>query len=183
MLPTSNPNRAPGRRRALDEAKRREVCALISAGCGMEGAARYVGCAPSTIRREAIRNAEFNDQLRRAGLTAELMPLNALRNAANKHWRAAAWLLERTNAQRFAKQNVRVLKPEQVKEYSALIADIFAEETKDPKVRRRILRRLDKLIADTERENLAAEFDPFPKPRRKPKREPIRPPIPAWKSE
>ena len=34
-----------GRPRALDEVKRREVCALISAGCGVEGAARFVGCA------------------------------------------------------------------------------------------------------------------------------------------
>lgn len=44
--------------------KRAEVCVLVSAGCGIERAARYVGCNPSTIRREAIRNRDFHEQLR-----------------------------------------------------------------------------------------------------------------------
>lgn len=50
-----------GRPRVLDEIKRREVCALISAGYSMAGAASYVNCSEKTIRREAERNSQFGE--------------------------------------------------------------------------------------------------------------------------
>jgi IS30 family transposase len=151
-----------GRPRALDEVKLREISALISAGCGLEGAARYVGCAASTIRREARRNPEFNEQLRRAHLAAELGPLNAMRNAAHTHWRAAAWLLERTNAQRFAKQNVRHVKPEHLQQFTEMIGNLLQQEVTDRNARRRIRRRLGKLTRQNHADMLAAELDPCP---------------------
>jgi hypothetical protein len=61
-----------GRPRALDEVKRREVCALVAAGCGLEWASRYVGCSARTVRREALRNEDFHEQLRRCELAAAL---------------------------------------------------------------------------------------------------------------
>jgi hypothetical protein len=54
----------PGRPRALDDTKRSEVLALISTGYGIVGAAKYVGCTAKTIRREALRDPEFAQQLR-----------------------------------------------------------------------------------------------------------------------
>jgi IS30 family transposase len=170
MNPTSSPNTPPpaGRPRALDNVKLREISALNSAGCGLEGAARYVGCAASTIRREARRNPDFNEQLRRAHLAAELGPLNAMRQAANKHWRAAAWLLERTNAQRFAKQNVRHVKPEHLQQFTEVIGNLLQQEIPDRNTRRRIQRRLGKLIKQSEADTFAAELDPCPT-RRKPR--------------
>src|SRR3972149_3390604 len=100
------------RPRALDELKRREICALVSAGCGIAEAARYVGCNPVTIRREAPRNAEFHEPLRNADLRAELSPLQALRQAAHTHWRAAAWFLERTQPDRFGRRNPDTVTPQ-----------------------------------------------------------------------
>jgi IS30 family transposase len=173
MLPAPIPTPLPpGRPRALDEVKLREICALISAGCGMESAARYVGCAASTIRREARRNLDFNEKLRRAHLGAELGPLNAMRNAANKHWRAAAWLLERTNAQRFARQNVRQLKPEHLAEFTDQLAEIFETEIQDENTRRRIVRKMDKITKQNEANLIAIELDPMPKPKPPKKRRP-----------
>ena len=162
-----NPFAGPGRPRKLDEIARREVCALVSAGCGIEGAARYVGCAASTIRREALRNDQFAQELRRAPLTAELSPLTAMRQAAARHWRAAAWLLERTNPQRFAKQNLAFLKPDQLKEYREILMDIIREETADPAIHSRIARRLEALHSQAVREAWATRHDPCPRPRRK----------------
>lgn len=165
MLHAPSVPRPPGRPRALDEAKRREICALISAGCGMEGAARYVGCATSTIRREASRNSDFNEKLRRANLSAELGPLNAMRQAANSHWRAAAWLLERADVQRYGRQNARQLKPEQLADFTEALVEILNSETKDEETRLRIVRRLDQLIEQTDRE-VRAQYQPMAKPRR-----------------
>jgi hypothetical protein len=44
-----------GRPRALDHVKQREVIASVNAAFSIDRAARYVGCAPSTIRRECRR--------------------------------------------------------------------------------------------------------------------------------
>lgn len=113
-----------GRPRALDDTKRSEICALVSAGYGIEKAADYVGCAPSTVRREALRNPDFHDRMRKAQLTAELDPLRSVRNKAQTHWRAAAWLLERIDPTRFAKRNPKLFTPDQVEE----LFDSFIEK-------------------------------------------------------
>lgn len=159
--------RKPGRPRALDETKRREVCALISAGCGIDDAARYVGCAASTIRREADRNPQFDERLRRAALAAELTPLNDIRQAAKKYWRAAAWLLERANPQRFGKQDVRFLKPEQFGQYLDLLAGIVRQEVADEATRQRIAQRLLELRDLIERESWAKREPIAKRPNRK----------------
>jgi hypothetical protein len=155
-----------GRPRALDEMKCREICALISAGCGMTDAARYVGCAVCTIRREALRNPQFSDALQRAYLAAELSPLHDIRAAGKKYWRAAAWLLERTNPQRFAKQNVNFVKPEQLSEFVRVIAEIVGQEVPLPSAQQRILRRLNDFDEQMQRETWLAHRDPCPPPRR-----------------
>jgi IS30 family transposase len=146
-----------GRPRVLDEAKRREICALVSAGCGIEAAARYVGCAPTTIRREALRNDDFHDDLRQAELTAQLSPLRAMRQAAATHWRAAAWLLERTHPERFAKQNPKNFRPEQVEAFMTHMAEVVAEEISDEPTRQRVYRRLLAATRNAMREAHAVE--------------------------
>ncbi|TWT38262.1 hypothetical protein KOR34_32310 [Posidoniimonas corsicana] len=83
------------RPRVLDETKRREVCALLTAGMTLGSAAEYVGCSVKTIRRERDGDDDFDLQVRRAKMAARLGPLQAVRRAAETHWRAAAWLVER----------------------------------------------------------------------------------------
>jgi hypothetical protein len=67
---TPVPRRSRGRPRKLDEAKRRQVCALIAAGGELSQAAQFVGCCTNTIRREAERHPEFRHQLSQARLFA-----------------------------------------------------------------------------------------------------------------
>src|SRR4051812_24208195 len=98
--PASNPTlpempNGAGRPLALDDAKRREICALVAGGCGLREAARYVRCNINTIRREAERNPEFDERLRNSETYAQLSPLRAMQHAVGTHWRAAAWMLER----------------------------------------------------------------------------------------
>jgi hypothetical protein len=142
----------PGRPRALNEVKRREVCALVSAGCGLDGAAQYVGCNVVTIRREAMRNPEFYEQLRSAELGAQLSPLQALRKAAGSHWRAAAWLLERTQPKRFARRNPHRFTDEHVSKLLFDLVDSLLEEVDDPGIKDRLYHRLHQLAASLDLE-------------------------------
>lgn len=93
-----------GRPRILDAAKQREIIALVSAGSGLAEAARYVQISVDTIRREAQRDDDFGTRLRTAELTSRMRPLAILNEAASAHWRAAAWMLERTMPERYARK-------------------------------------------------------------------------------
>ena len=121
-----------GRPRALDDVKQREVCALVSAGCSLAGAARYVDCSVKTIRREAERDPDFGDHLRKSQLAAQLEPLRALRGKANTHWRAAAWLLERIDPKQFARYDSKLLTPEEVGDLLDNIKQTLRRALKDP---------------------------------------------------
>jgi hypothetical protein len=174
-LPTSEPTspqppvptsaaKPPGRPRALDETKRREVCALVSQGCGLAGAARYVGCDASTIRREARRNPDFALQLRHAERECELAPLTAMHKAASRYWRAAAWLLERTQSQRFAKHDARAIMPEQLGEFFGALCEILFREVENDWIRTRVKYAFDQ-VRDYCDQEIAAQRNPFPIPR------------------
>lgn len=84
-----------GRPKVLDTVKQASICALLNAGCSRRQAAKYVGCAPSTIGYLAANNPHFAKQIRQAEMQKEVRPLHNLMQASGKHWRAAAWLLER----------------------------------------------------------------------------------------
>jgi hypothetical protein len=127
----------PGRPRSLDDIKRREVCALVSTGCSLRRAARYVGCTHSTITHEAQQNAEFRDRLREAELQAQLHPLRAIRKAAATHWRAAAWWLERTQSE-FARRGPNSVSTKQVQAMLQHLLDVISREKLAPSIRARL---------------------------------------------
>ena len=91
-------------RYVLDEPKRRLIVALVANGSSRRVAAHFVGCAPSTITRTAARDPDFAQQMAHAEQTAEIGLLRSVQKASRmpKHWRAAAWLLERRNPEDFA---------------------------------------------------------------------------------
>ncbi len=147
-----------GRPRALaDEQKRRTVCAMISVGAGIEAAAKQAGCSTWTIRREAQRDEDFAQRLREAETAAGLMPLQMLRKAASTQWRAAAWLLERSCPERFARRKPETIAPEEVKSLLDTVATIMAEECPDVGQQNRMIGRLEQLQQDHFGEARAAE--------------------------
>ena len=102
--------------RILDDVKQREVLAILSMGCSQSMAAKYVGCSPQTIRREAARDPKFAKKLRQAKCNAELGLIKNIRKAANKeqYWRAAAWALERCFPEKYARRGPDVITSEQL---------------------------------------------------------------------
>jgi hypothetical protein len=135
-----------GRERILDDGKQREVCALVSAGCSLQAAASYVECATNTIRREAARNPDFGRRFREAQLQAQLRPLQAMRKAANSHWRAAAWMLERGDPDHFARRPAPAFRPKQAQALRHDIAAILEAEIDNPSLLRRIKKQIQLLL-------------------------------------
>lgn len=137
---------AGGRPRVLDEMKQREVCALVSAGCSLQAAADYVECAPNTIRREIERDAEFGGRFRAARLAAQLNPLRMMRQAAANHWRAAAWLLERTDPDQFARQPSPAFRAKQARALEHDVLAILSAEIENPLLLGRLRKQIRLLI-------------------------------------
>jgi hypothetical protein len=121
-----------GRPRALDDAKRREICALVAGGCGIREAARYVRCGINTIRREAERNPQFGQQLRSSEVYAQLSPLRAMQQAVGTHWRAAAWMLERAFPERFARPDQGAFGARQARQLMNEVLQVISSEMSDP---------------------------------------------------
>jgi len=160
------PRRKPGRPPALDEIKRREIIAAITAGCGLETAARYVGVSPRTIHRELRRNKQFWDQYRRAELDCRVGPLDTMGRAVREHWRAAAWMLERKSPRDFAKRHPRMIDPLDLEAAMDRIFDTVFRSIRDPLLRRKVSRNIEKSL-NTELHELPTDRPSPRAPKRK----------------
>ena len=149
-------------RRILDEVKQREVLAILSMGCSQGMAAKYVGCSPATIRREAARDAKFAKKLREAKGNAELGLVKNIRKAANKeqYWRAAAWALERMFPEKYARRGPDVITAEQLAQVLAQLAERIIEQVPIDAYRKNIVKAVESLarnFGQTIREEEAAD--------------------------
>ena len=90
-----------------------KIYAMIRQGCTREVAARYAGIDDSTLYRCASRgekpNApriyrEFFEGLEKADAEAEARAIEAIMQAAETDWRAAAWWLERTRPHKYGRR-------------------------------------------------------------------------------
>jgi len=158
----------PGRPRTLDPAKRSEICALVSAGHSVAAVARLLGCNVKTIRREARRDEHFGGELKSAELTASNDPLKLMKRAAANNWRAAAWLLERFDPERYARQPPATCRPEQVEDAFVRLTEAALQAIPDDDMRRAVYQALI-AAGETETHRLLVP------PRRRNTREPYAP--------
>jgi transposase len=129
-----------GRPRALDDAKRQEITALVAGGCTLREAAKHVGCGINTIRRELERNPLFSENFRRSQKHAQLSPLRTMQRAARKHWRAAAWLLERIYPERFARRDAATLYARQASRLRNELILLVRRDVAEPYLQARLVK-------------------------------------------
>ncbi len=138
----AQPQPKRGRPFALDAKKRGVIITLVSQGYGLDRAARYVGCSVKTIRNDAVRTPEFGESLRNALLSSRLRPIQQLQDAIGADWRAAAWYLERTQPERFARRNPNALDARQLRRLLDEVLEIIDNDVADPILHARIANRL-----------------------------------------
>jgi hypothetical protein len=141
-----------GRPRALDEFKKREICAVLAVGGSRATAAQYVGCHPDTIRNTAQRDPEFAADLEHAESKHEVKHLTFINKAAaeGRYWRAAVWALERKFPGRYGRRHPDMFTIEQVSHVLTQFAAVILEEVPEETQRGKILSRLSELTVRLE---------------------------------
>ena len=137
------------RKHILTEKQKLEIIAIITVGCTRYTAAKYVGCRPIDIRHEIGRNRDFAHQLAQAEEAAEVYYMQQIKSAAKKeqYWRAAAWVLERRNPNRYAARGANTITFDQLSRLITQIGEIVGGEIKDAETRANILKRFQHLTA------------------------------------
>jgi hypothetical protein len=134
----------------LTPEQQKEICDTLASGASRTVAARFAGCHPATLRAEIRRNPEFEKRVIKSENNLETVMLRAIRQATEsdvKHWRAAAWGLERIFPNRYAKRRSDTLTRDQVHEVISEVSEIVASELPVPRFRQRIFHRLGVLFA------------------------------------
>jgi hypothetical protein len=98
-----------GRTPKLDEVKRGQIIDVVRLGGSTATAAAAVGCSARTVYNTAERDRKFAERLREARAMHEMTLIKRIGDAAcdAKYWRAAAWMLERLDPDRFARFHPR----------------------------------------------------------------------------
>jgi len=119
---------------------RAEVCALLTIGFSRRRAALTIGCSPATLRNECRRDPEFAAAVQKAETQREAILLKRIHDATKVpvHWRAAAWLLERWNPERYVKRRPGTMTPEQVATVLAQFAEVVETGVRDAQDRQRV---------------------------------------------
>jgi hypothetical protein len=154
----------PGRPKKLDSAKQDQICALITVGCTRLNAARHTGVSCTAIRNLARRDREFADRLRRAEMLREGAALKHIYNAGAKNWRAAAWLLERTMPDDYARKKPKWISYAELDQAVHEMIESYAEHMPDPETRNNMYVKLGAICNRFAAEKCAME-DPYPRRR------------------
>ena len=139
-----------GRPPVLDQPKRRDILEILTVGCSRRKAARYVNCAPSTIRNTAERDADFAEKLAHAENSSEVMHLRNINTAAKepRYWKASAWALERLRPEFYGHRNPDLVTPEQIVELLQQVAEMIVAEVPVDKYRKAIIKKLDEMLKE-----------------------------------
>ncbi len=76
---------------------------MLRAGNHVDVAARAAGIAPATVALIRERGGEIADRIGQAAAEGEVRAVTQIAQAAAHNWQAAAWLLERTYPDRWAR--------------------------------------------------------------------------------
>ena len=102
-----------GRNRILNEQMKVKLCDMVAESSTIEQAAEALDVSVRTVQRERKDDEDFDHELRLA-LQAAPDPKKLMESAARTHWRAAAWLLERTDPEHYARRPASSASPQQV---------------------------------------------------------------------
>jgi hypothetical protein len=121
--------RPAGRPREFDQPLKSELLDHIGQGASVAQAAHIVGTSLRTVQREAKLNDDFHNDLKLALETAPVNPERLMGRAARAHWRAAAWMLERSDPDRYGKRPPNSCREEELQTIMTQLIELALETT------------------------------------------------------
>ena len=131
----------------ITEVQQGQICAMVGVGCSLRSAARLVGCHESTVRSLLYRDKAFAERYRKSEQAIELIALRNVQTAAQKNWRAAAWLLEHVRPNEYGPIKTDVVTAAQMQYFTQHAKDIISGEIRNPEDRRRVAKALGDVAA------------------------------------
>jgi hypothetical protein len=128
---------------------------MLSMGGTRGMAACVANCHPATLRAEMRRDPEFANRVEQCETKLESICLKTLREASSdtKHWRAAAWTLERLYPNRYGKRKCDTITFEQARHFMVRALEIVSAELPVKKFRKRIFDRFTVLMERLDHEH------------------------------
>ncbi|HEX3870407.1 MAG TPA: hypothetical protein VHV77_08225 [Pirellulales bacterium] len=125
---------------------RRQFCALVSVGCSMRRAAKYVGVRHGTIRYNVLNDRQFAAMVRQAEMNREVAHIQNVRAAGARSWRASAWMLERLNPDDFRIRPPETVTVADVKSFLEGIGQVIATVIPTRELQKGVLAKLKALF-------------------------------------
>ena len=104
------------RKPKISETAKEAVVRILRSGGSRTDAAKHVGVDRSTLYRTTKRDRAFRDKLTAAEADGKLLLIGYIVKAAQKDWRAAAWMLERKHWDEYARRGPDSITPVQLSE-------------------------------------------------------------------
>ena len=130
------------RERVFTEEMKVKFCQLVRESHSLAEAAGAVGVTLRTVQRYRREEEDFDQEVRMAKL-AKPDPLKLMESAARTHWRAAAWLLERTKPETYARKRGDLASGLKVAKALRLMMETALANTA-PEARSELFKHLDK---------------------------------------
>jgi 5-carboxymethyl-2-hydroxymuconate isomerase len=139
---------SPVQKKKLNKVQKQSVLAILSVGCPRSTAAKYVGVAPSTLRRILHDEKKFKAEVEKAEEESELFYLGRIRKAAEKeqYWRAAAWALERRIPKRYAPKKSSGYSEEKVRQVIEEMTEIVLDTIDDDEQQQKLMLQIENLV-------------------------------------
>lgn len=118
-----------GRPQQFTAQQQQKLLEHIAQGATTEDAARIVGVSLRTVQRQARYNEFFQRNLQLALSSPPSTPQTLIQHAARTHWRAAAWLLERTDPDNYSKRPANSCSPAKLLDVMAFLIETALEAT------------------------------------------------------
>lgn len=132
------------RQRILTPELKVKLCEMVATSSTVVEAAERLGVSLRTVQRERKYDEDFDHQLLLA-LGAPPDPLKLMQAAARTHWRAAAWLLERTRPEQYARRPSNMTHAANVNRALHAVLESILEIT-DPERRSEVFRHVNQAV-------------------------------------
>ncbi|TWU30218.1 hypothetical protein [Bythopirellula polymerisocia] len=128
----------------INDSDKRALRTMLFVGCDREMAAKVLGWTAEKLRKALESDTEFANELLQAEGQAEFHHMRVLHNAAKdeKHWRVAAWWLERRAKRRYGRRSQRDLTDTQLEDFIENLARIIQSEVTQDEDRQRLLEKM-----------------------------------------